>query len=333
MRRQRQLMRFAIAVFAALSAALASAPVAAAGPVCDAVWHDAARNRDLPVRIRLPDGRGKVPVVLFSPGLGGGITGGALWASAWVRRGIGVIHLEHPGSDAAVYRTEGTPEERRARVRAGASGEQLQARVGDASYVLDEIARRPKEGACDLTRLDLSRAGIAGHSMGAWTAQGVAGQRYFNTTPFLDRRIRAAIAFSPSTLTTGSLAEAFGGITIPFLSVTGTADGALRAASAIETTSATEQASLEAQRTGPFTGMAPGNKYLLVFKDGDHMMFAGNARRDPLHPIAHIQGVAAAATTAFWGATLLDDKRDADFLNSPKGLRAALAEGDRLETK
>lgn len=327
-------MQFALAVLAALTSILSPAPAAVAGgPVCDAVWHDAARNRGLPVRIRLPEGHGRVPVVLFSPGLGGGITGGALWASAWVKRGIGVVNLEHPGSDAAVYRAVGTPEERRARVRAAASGEQLQARVGDVSFVLDEIARRPKEGACDLTRLDLSRAGIAGHSMGAWTAQGIAGQRYFTMTPFRDPRFRAAIAFSPSTLTTGSLTEAFGGIAIPFLSVTGTADGALPAASAVETTSAAGQASLEAQRTGPFTGMAPGHKYLLVFKDGDHMMFAGNARREPLRPITHIQGVTAAATTAFWGATLFDDTRDAAFLKSPQGLHAELAEGDRFEAK
>ena len=53
-----------------------------AGPVCDAVWRDAARGRDLPVRIRMPDGSGRVPVVLFSPGLGGNRQGGAPGAGA-----------------------------------------------------------------------------------------------------------------------------------------------------------------------------------------------------------------------------------------------------------
>jgi len=304
-----------------------------AGPaVCDAIWHDAARGRDLPVRIRLPAGSARVPVVLFSPGLGGGFTGGTLWASAWASRGLAVVHLEHPGSDAAVYRGASGPEDRRARVRAAATGEQLQARVGDVGFVLDELARRTKEGACDLTRIDLARAGIAGHSMGAWTVQGIAGQRYFNGASLIDRRLRAAIAFSPSTLSTGNLAEAFDGISIPFLSITGTLDGApLSAAGARTTTGASVLA--EAQRTGPFTGMAPGSKYLLVFKDGDHMVFAGNARRAQARPDAHIQAVTQAATTAFWGATLLADKRDAAFLKSPSGLHAQLVQGDRLEEK
>ncbi|MFZ4687603.1 MAG: alpha/beta hydrolase family protein [Polymorphobacter sp.] len=303
--------------------ALAAVAIAAA-PVCDAVWRDTARGRDLPVRIRMPAGTAKVPVVLFSPGLGGGIVGGTLWGQAWSARGLAVIHLEHPGSDAAVYLTPGTPDERRARVRAAASGVQLQARVADVGFVLDELARRPSEGACDLTRIDLARIGMAGHSMGAWTVQGVAGQRYYGTTPFLDSRIKAAIALSPSALTTASLTDSFGGITIPFLSITGTADGTPRIVAEARGESSTETP--EAQRIGPFTGMAPGGKYLLVFKDGDHMVFAGNLRRAPVGPDAHIQGVTAAFTTAFWAATLLGDA--AALKAGPK-----LAPGDRFEAK
>jgi predicted dienelactone hydrolase len=263
---------------------------------------------------------------LFSPGLGGSTTGGGLWGAAWAGRGLAVIHLEHPGSDAAVYRTPDTPEERRARVRTAASGEQLQARVGDVGFVLDELARRKFEGSCDLTRLDLTRIGMAGHSMGAWTVQGLAGQRYFGTTPFLDRRIKAAIAFSPSTLTTSALPETFGGITIPFLSVTGTLDGAVN-----KPANQPPDLSAEAQRTGPFTGMAPGDKYLLLFKDGDHMVFSGNLRRVPSVTDAHIQAVAAAATTAFWGMTLSGDRRDSETLRS--GITALLAPGDRFTAK
>ena len=304
---------------------LLAAPTGAA-PVCDAVWHDSARNRDLPVRIRLPDGTGKVPVVLFSPGLGGSITGGTLWAQAWVGRGLAVVHLEHPGSDASVYRAPGTPEERSARVRAAASGEQLQARVGDVGFILDELGRRTAEGVCDLTRIDLARIGIAGHSMGAWTVQGVAGQRYYGAAPFLDRRIKAAIAFSPSTLTTAALPETFGAIAIPFLSITGTLDGTI-----IKPANAPPNISAEAQRTGPFAGMNGPEKYLLVFKDGDHMVFSGNLRRVPTATDAHIQAVTIAATTAFWGMTLLDDKRDARLLQS--GITAQLVPGDRFTAK
>lgn len=309
--------------------ALFLAVPAKAGPVCAAVWRDAARGRDLPVRIRLPDGAGKIPVVLFSPGLGGGITGGTLWASAWAARGLAVIHLEHPGSDASVYAGAANPDDLKARVRAAATGAQLQARVGDVSFILDELARRPREGACDLSRLDLSRIGLAGHSMGAWTAQAVAGQRYFGAAVFRDQRIIAAIALSPSTLTTGGLNEAFGGITIPFLSITGTADGMPKIArDAVLTTAQIEQ---QAQRTGPYTGMPPGRKYLIVFQDGDHMVFSGNRRRAPTGPDSHIQAVTARLSTAFWGITLLGNGADAALLAS--GVPPLLAAGDKFEAK
>ena len=319
---------------ALLALVLLSAAPVVAGPVCDAVWRDAARGRDLPVRIRLPDGettksKSKVPVVMFSPGLGGGIIGGTLWGKAWAARGIAVIHLEHPGSDAGVYAGAADAADLKARVRAAATGAQLQARVGDVSFILDELARRPREGACDLARLDLSRIGLAGHSMGAWTAQAVAGQRYFGAAAFRDPRIVAAIALSPSTLTTGGLAQAFGGITIPFLSVTGTADGVPKIVrDAVPSTAQIEQ---QAQRTGPYTGMAPGRKYLIIFQDGDHMVFAGNLRRALTGPDSHIQLVTARLTTAFWGMALFGNTDDAALLAS--GVTPLLAAGDRFEAK
>jgi predicted dienelactone hydrolase len=300
-----------------------------AGPVCDAVWRDTARGRDLPLRIRLPDGNSKVPVVLFSPGLGGGIGGGAVWGSAWAAHGLAVIHLEHPGSDASIYAGTADAADLKARVRAAASGAQLQARIGDVSFVLDELARRRRSGVCDLSRIDLARIGLAGHSMGAWTAQAVAGQRFFGTAAFRDPRISAAIALSPSALTTDALSEAFGGITIPFLSVTGTADGTPKIMR--DAALSTAQIAQQAQRTGPYAGMSPGRKYLIVFQDGDHMVFAGNQRRAPTAPDRHIQTVTARLTSAFWGMTLLGDPDDAALLSS--GFTPLLAGGDRLETK
>lgn len=311
-------------LIAALLAAAALNP-AAPGPVCDAVWHDTARNRDIPVRIRLPDGEAKVPVVLFSHGLGGDTAGGTLWAQAWAAHGIAVIHVQHPGSDAAVYRDAKGPEDAKARVRAAATGVQLQARVADAGFVLDELAARTRQGGCNLARLDTARAGIAGHSMGAWTAQAIAGQNFFGAPRLADRRFVAAIAFSPSAPNTGSAAEAFAGITIPFLSVTGSLDGNPLAAKA------EIRAASQAQRTGPFMAMPPGRKYLLVFENGDHMIFSGNSRRAPTPTDFHIQAATKAATAAFWGATLLGNAADAAVLKS--GLKAQLAPGDRWQAK
>ncbi len=289
------------------------------------MWHDDARNRDVPVRVRMPAGAGPVPLVLFSHGLGGDTNGGTLWGQAWASRGLAVIHIQHPGSDIAIYRDAPTPADVPARVRAAATPEQLLARVADARFVLNEVARRPREGACDLSRIDPDRIGFAGHSMGAWTAQAIAGQRWGGGVTFADRRIRAAIAFSPSAPFVGDPDAAFGKIGIPFLSITGTEDGASLLAPLAE------RAAAEAQRTAPYRAMPPGGKFLLVFDGADHMVFSGNARRAERPDDAHIKAVTIAATTAFWGATLLGSAADAGFL--AKGLAAQLAPGDRLERK
>jgi len=146
-------------------ALLFAAPVAAT--MCDAVWRDGPRGRDLPVRINLPDGKQKAPAVIWSPGLGGTRGNAARWVAAWTAAGIAVIRLEHPGSDAAVYRGPASPQERDAKLRAGIAPEQLLARIADVGFVADELARRPSEGGCDLGRIDSDHLALAGHSMGA----------------------------------------------------------------------------------------------------------------------------------------------------------------------
>jgi predicted dienelactone hydrolase len=284
----------------------------------------------VPVRIRLPDGTARVPVVIFSPGLGGTITGGGLWGAAWSAAGIAVVHVQHPGSDAEVYKGATDAADRRARVAAAATAEQLTARVADVGFVVDELAARPREGACDLSRLDLAHLGIAGHSMGSWTAQAIAGQRFGGVPRFADRRFIAAIGFSPSALSRDDPALSFGGITIPFFSITGSDDGVPPARAGDDPAKAAAQHVLAlSERTTPFAGMPPGRKYLLVLDGADHMAFAGTAARAAAEP--HIAELTLAATIAFWGATLQGNAADAGFLQS--GIRAKLAPGDRFEAK
>ncbi len=305
-------------------------------PPCDAVWHDTARARDVPVRIRLPAGTAKAPVVLFSHGLGGSIAGGTTWGRAWAAAGIAVIHVQHPGSDTPVYAGTGTPAERAARVRDGASGRQLLARIADVGFVVDEAGRRPHEARCDLARLDLTRLGIAGHSMGAWTASAIAGQRFPGAASaagvaggasFGDARFRAAIAFSPSAQPGVDPALSFGAITIPFLAITGSEDGAPA------TAPPEQRAAALAARRAPWDAMPAGGKYLLIFAGADHMVFSGNSARPPRPADAHVTTVTALATTRFWQAQLLGDTAAARWLAAPAGLRGSLVDGDSFQEK
>lgn len=303
------------------SLAIAGAAPAWAAPsvtLCDGVWLDAVRGRTIPVRIRLPAGTGKLPVILFSHGLGGSLDAGAIWAEAWAEAGFSVINLQHPGSDSAIFGKPG--------FRVALGYEQLTARARDVQFVINEFSRKKTEGLCDLSRIDPERIGMAGHSFGAQTVQAVAGQSFpFNPTPPLhDPRVRAAVGMSPSPPLLGSPQLAFAAIHIPFLSVTGTLD----AVPAVLPITALE-------RQEPFRLMPPGDKFLLVMNGGTHEMFAGQHVTTTLNgqPTPHIRNTVVAVTTAFWRATLDKNAPSLRWLQTPVALRAGLQPGDLFESR
>ena len=285
---------------------------------CEAVWLDPVRSRQVPIRIRMPAGTSKVPVILFSHGLGGSLDAGALWAQAWADAGFAVINLQHPGSDIALFG--------KADFRSALSSEQLIARARDVQFVLDEMSRKPNEGQCELSRIDPKRIGMSGHSFGAQTVQAIAGQSFpmLIEPPLYDSRVRAAIGFSPSPPLTGSAEAAFATVHIPFLSITGTDDAV---PFVIPITAR--------QRQLPFRLMPAGDKFLLVMRGGTHAMFAGQLFRSGLdgEPTAHIRDTVIATTIAFWRAMLNTDRLAMRWLQSPVGLRAGLPAGDIFESR
>ena len=293
-------------------ALLMAAPALAAPAVCDAVWRYGPRGRDVPVRINLPDGKRKVPAVIWSPGLGGTRGNASRWVAAWNAAGIAVIRLEHPGSDAAVYRGPATPAEREAKVRAGIAPEQLLARIADVGFVADELARRSSEGGCDLSRIDTEHLALGGFSMGAWVVQAMAGQRPDGEqAPLIDRRFRAFVAMSSTGPAEAAMARAqFGGIGRPLLVITSTTDGVLANASA------EFAADSRARRLSLFSGApADGRKALLQLEGGDHLLFAGDTRKTP-DDLARQERVAR-VSTLWWRHWLLGDAKAEKALAKP----------------
>lgn len=284
----------------AVMIATAAQPTLAAATVCDAVWTDAARQRSVPVRVRIPAGATTAPVVLFSHGLGGTYAAGTDWAEAWAGAGIATIHIQHAGSDEGVWKGA-VGQDRLAVLRGAATGAQLAARVADVRFILDAIDARRGEvmaGGCRLAIIDRTRVGMAGHSFGAVTTQALAGQRFATGAMARETRIKAAIAFSPSPARQLGDVESFGAVTIPFMSVTGTAD----IVPMLDRTSA-------ADRTRPYAAMPPGAKSLLVLDGADHSILGGRTpRRAPAQGDARIKALVASATTAFWRVHLLGDK-------------------------
>lgn len=255
-----------------IAAALFPLFAVAAPQVLDTDWKDTARERSLPLKVRIPEGSEKVPLVIFSHGLGGSREGGKAWGEHWSANGYLVVHVQHPGSDEALWKGagDGLPKQRLMR---GATPEQLLGRVDDVRFVLDEIAKQQMKTDAPvwLKRVDLSRIAMTGHSFGALTTMALAGERYPGPINSLsDARIRAFIAFSPGTRgIKKTWPERYGEMVKPFLTITGTIDGDVMSSGG---NSKNRAALFDAQPTG--------DKYRVVFEGGDHSVFNGGDLRE-----------------------------------------------------
>ena len=286
---------------------------------------DQARERKIPIKVYTAvsssDDRKPVPVILFSHGLGGSRNNNSYLGQQWSKRGYVVVFVQHVGSDESVWKD--TPVLRRMNaMRKAANAENFQLRTGDIPAVIDQLEKWNKQQDHALYgMMDVSKIGMSGHSFGALTTQAVAGQTYFRQQRFLEKRIAASIAMSPSAPRAGNADAAFASITKPFLCMTGTKD-----------TSPIGNATVES-RLQVYESLPKGDKYQLVLKDGEHSAFGegrlpgDKMRKNPNHHV-----LIKALSTAFWDAYLKGDKQAKQWLESdrPKSL---LEEGDRWSAK
>jgi len=293
-------------------------PAAVEARTSNLTVRDETRKRDLPLKIYLPAASEAAPVVLFSHGLGGTREGCVYLGKHWSARGYVVVFLQHPGSDDSVWRNE-PPARRMAAMNQAASLQNFLLRAQDVPRVLDQLAAwNQEQGHALAGRLDLTRVGMSGHSFGAVTTQAVSGQSVpLAGEKFTDRRIRAAIAFSPSTPRRGDPAAAFGSVKIPWMLMTGTKD-----------LSPIGGADL-ASRRGVYPNLPDSiDKYELVLHNAEHSAFTDRALpgdREPRNPNHH--RAITALSTAFWDSTLRDDAGALQWLQGPKA-RSLLEDED-----
>lgn len=283
---------------------------------------DTSRSRTIPIRVYLPSGKGPAPVILFSHGLGGSREGSAFLGKHWASRGYVVVFLQHPGSDTSVWKEKPTAQ-RMASMREAANGQNFLARVKDVPAVLDQLERwNTASGHALSGRLDLKRVGMSGHSFGAVTTQAVSGQRIIgNRAPFTDARIKAAVIMSPSSPRVGSAQQAFGGVSLPWMLMTGTQD-----------TSPIGDIDV-ASRLAVFPALPAGSKYELVLDEAEHSVFTERAlpgekhARNPKHHPAIL-----ALSTAFWDAYLLNNAAAKAWLDGD-GPKSILESKDKWQKK
>ena len=263
-------------------------------------WKDAARNRDVPVRLYLPDatvtGTTSVPLIVFSHGLGGSRNGYQYLGRFWASQGYASLHVQHIGSDSSLWR--GNPFGLTMRLTSAAQDSEAMARAKDVSFALTELLAMPSMAA----RLDANRIVAAGHSYGANTTMLLAGAAVPRQSDkgneilnLRDPRIKAAMLLSaPPFYGYNNPAAILGGITLPTLHITATGDDILIPGygSGFE------------DRVNLFNAMGDARKTLVVFTGGSHSIFTDRSNTGGAELNPKVKAATQALSLAFLKQTL-----------------------------
>jgi predicted dienelactone hydrolase len=269
----------------------------------EVVLRDAARDKDLQLRVTYPVSGGPYPVIVFSHGAWGTNADYEPLIAAWARSGYVCIQPNHADSaalgvqprDISVFRD-------------------WAARPGDIMFILDSLgeigARIPGLGE----RMAKDVIGVGGHSYGANTAQLIGGARavsfFGGESSFRDPRASAVLLLSPQGRGQMFSERSWEEFRVPMMVITGTND---RGRMGDDYT----------WRTEPFKLSPPGEKFLLVIDDAYHDL-GGVTGNNPLYDwpkrpdqIALVQ----AATLDFWNTYLKGDSKSKEDLMTRSVLR------------
>jgi len=277
----------------------------------DTVLHDGARNKDLHLRIFYPEGLGPFPIIVFSHGAGGSQNCCDALTRHWASHGYFTLQPTH--EDSTSQRKNSNEEDvnfLRAVRDALKKPELWESRPKDVSFLLNSLPALQERIPGLVGRLDTAHIGVGGHSMGAFTADAIAGARVdlpnHPETSFADSRVKAALLLSPQGPGEFGLTDhSWDHVAVPLLSMTGSLDsGANRQG--------------PGWRKIPFERSEPGNKYHVFISGANHMSFV-SART--LMPARTAQGemilaYVNSASLAFWDAYLKADPAAKSYLQS-----------------
>lgn len=283
----------------------------AVSEVSGIVLHDDKRNKDLRVRVFYPAAAGKYPLIVFSHGAGGSLTCCDSLTRHWAT--YGYITLQPTHDDSVVARRSSGDEGLRfpQAVREALKTPALwESRPQDISFLLDSLPELQKRVAGLSDKIDPSRIGVAGHSMGSYTAEAVGGALVDLpgrvSTSLADSRVRAVLCLSPQGPGQFGLStQSFEKMALPFMGITGSLDNlGPRANSAWHKT--------------PFDRSPAGDKFEVFIQGANHMSFITDETLVAAHSsrAAAILGYTNSASLAFWDAYLKGDSAAKEFLQS-----------------
>lgn len=265
----------------------------------------------LPVTILAPAAaREPCPAIIFSHGLGARASAFTKLAEPWVAAGFLVAMPEHLNSLA-----RGAPK----RPSNALLRRYALLRIGDLEALLDAL---PELAAKAGTRVAPDAVGIGGHSFGAWTAAVIGGAKIYveagQARSFADARPRAFLLLAgpavppganPMQPADGMTRNSFRELARPLMLIEGTRD--LAPSGGPES---------YRERLAAYALSPPGNKYLVLEKNGTHMTPVGIA--PPGDPV--LAGIArralddlASASVPFWKGFVGGDQASIAWLNGP----------------
>lgn len=192
--------------------------------VIDRDWSDASRRRPVPARLYLPEPLPpqRVPLLVFSHGIGGSREGYSYLGNYLASEGIACLHLQHVGSDRRLW-WEGVPFSVVDRLKRAAAEHEARARVDDVRFALDRMTRGELA-----TVIDEHRIVAAGHSYGANTTLLLGGarvERQGKPIELKDERVSAIVLISaPPFYGERTMKPILSPVRVPSLHVTATDD-------------------------------------------------------------------------------------------------------------
>lgn len=281
--------------------------------IVDMQWHDASRQRDIPVRLYWPAGASPtsaVPLVVFSHGLGGSRNGYSYLGKYWASLGFASLHVQHAGSDRGVW--GGNIFSLFSNVVAAASEGNAIDRAKDVSFAITSILAAKEYGPS----IQANAIAVAGHSYGANTALLVGGatvERDGKSLSFRDERVKALILISaPPFVGEGDMINVLGPIKVPTLHVTGT-DDVIRVPGYYSDV---------ADRIKVFDAVHAPDKVLTVFKGATHSIFTDRAGPGGVELNSAIKRATRELSGVFLKSVLADapGKSVDDWLQAQKAL-------------
>ncbi len=230
-------------------------------------------DRNVPMKVHLPEGRGPFPVVIVSHGAGGNVDSNFAQANHLATHGYIVVCVEHVGSNTKKMLSGGF-RVGQAMVDMTRNAEEVLGRPRDIHFAIDQMEKWNRTHSKLKGRFDHRRIGMMGHSFGAFTTLTVSGARPAldwlkpqvgsgkGLGPDLsDKRVVCAVALSPQG--PGEpffLPTSYSSIRVPLLGITGSRDK--------------QQGAEPIHRKNSFQYWPKRDRYLLWINNANHLQFS-----------------------------------------------------------